>query len=177
MLQLPLIPQCGALVVAPGAPFCVFELGGKPRGKGALRYRVVFPAGWKFRTELPTNWQEQIYAMGYTDPKTVAYMEALAWAARAAMKSKPPTSNPIALLIHAYMPIAESWTIRKKADAALGAIRPTAKPDWDNIGKCCDALTGIVWTDDAPVVDGRVIKVYDADPALRVEVRELVPGG
>ena len=90
------------------------------------------------------------------------------------MKSITPTSQPIALLLHAYMPIPESWPMRKRSDALLGAIRPTNKPDWDNIGKACDAMTGIVWTDDAPIVDGRVIKIYSDSPALRVEVRRFI---
>lgn len=173
-LQPSLLKETGALVVA-GAPFCVFELGGKPRGKGAPRTRVVIPTGWKFRTELPTNWTDEIFATIYTDAKTEAYMQALAWAARAAMRSKPPTSRPVAVILHAFMPIPQSWTMREKADARLGALLPTGKPDWDNIGKMLDALKGIVWMDDAPVIDGRVIKRYDDDPALRVEVREFVP--
>lgn len=161
-VQASLLKETGALVVKTGAPFCLFELSGAPRGKGALRYRVVIPK------------QGAPFATGYVDPKTESYMEALAWAAGAAMKSRAPTNNPVAVLLHAFMPIPVSWNMRERADARLGALRPTGRPDWDNIGKCLDALKGIVWVDDAPVVDGRVIKLYDDQPALRVEVREFV---
>lgn len=171
-----LFKQSGALVVDTGAPFCLFEMSGKPRGKGALRFRVIIPQEFKMRTrqELPDRWWEVIYAMGYTDAKTVAYMEALSWCARAAMKSRTPTNRPVALLLHAYMPIPVSWPKSKQFNAKVGALRPMGKPDWDNIGKMCDALTGVVWIDDAPVVDARVIKYYSERPALRVEVREFV---
>ena len=164
-MQPSLLKETGALVVKAGAPFCCFELSGPPRGKGALRYRIVVPK---------EKWR-RAFAMGYTDEKTAAYMEALKWAAKGAMKGRQPTAQPVFLLLHAFMPIPASWTHRQRADAELGAIRPTGKPDWDNIGKACDALTGVVWQDDAPVVDGRVIKLYSNEPALRVEVREFVP--
>lgn len=163
-LQPALLKECGALVVKAGAPFCLFELTGPPRGKGALRYRVVLPRFGK------------PFASGYPDEKTTAYMEAVGWAARAAMKGRQPTTKPVSVLIHAFMQIPVSWTKREKSDALIGAIRPTGKPDFDNIAKgVCDGMTGIVWQDDAPVIDGRVIKIYSDDPALRVEVREFVP--
>lgn len=161
-MQPSLLKETGALVVNTGAPFCCFELSGAPRGKGALRHRVVIPR------------QGKPFAAGYPDEKTVAYMEDLAWAAKGAMKGRKPTSAAVAVVIHAFMPIPVSWTRREQDDALIGAIRPTSKPDWDNIGKMLDALKGIVWEDDAPVVDGRVIKLYSDQPGLRVEVREFV---
>lgn len=172
--QLPLLRESGALVVAAGAPFCVFELGGKPKGKGDQDQRIIVPRpgtkSWAMGKRKP-------FAIRYVPEDTEAYMEALAWCARAAMRGKEPTHRPTALLIHAFMPIYQSWPERKKQDALIGAIRPTEKPDWDNIGKMMDALKGIVWVDDAPVVDARVIKIYSQDPAVRVEVREFVPPG
>ena len=48
---------------------------------------------------------------------------------------------------------------------------PTARPDADNYLKSAkDALNGIVWKDDAQVVDARVIKVR-FQPALQVRNR------
>ena len=46
--------------------------------------------------------------------------------------------------------------------------------DWDNHGKITDAFKEIVWHDDAQVTDARVIKRYSQEPALRVEVREMI---
>ena len=51
---------------------------------------------------------------------------------------------------------------------------PSGKPDWDNIAKNLDALTGIVWYDDTQIVDGRVLKMIVSDePKLVVEVEKL----
>jgi Holliday junction resolvase RusA-like endonuclease len=47
--------------------------------------------------------------------------------------------DPLAVHIKAFLPMAESWSKKKKA-ACLGK-RQRLKPDWDNIGKgICDAL-------------------------------------
>jgi Holliday junction resolvase RusA-like endonuclease len=38
---------------------------------------------------------------------------------------------------------------------------PTVKPDWDNFGKLIsDALNGVVWRDDAQVIEAKVTKQY-----------------
>lgn len=127
----------------------VIELPGPPQGKA--RARVT-----RFGT--------------YTPAKTRAYEAALAWRAKTAMAGRPPLDGPLAVRVKAYMPIPRSWSKKKQAAALAGTIRPISKPDWDNLAKACDALNGIVWTDDARVVDGAVHKVYSDRPRLRVEV-------
>lgn len=53
---------------------------------------------------------------------------------------------------------------------------PTVKPDRTKLLRAVeDALTGIVWRDDAQVVDGRVVKVYASRPGVEIMVTEL-PG-
>lgn len=161
--QIPLLSECGALVVNTGAPFCCFELSGAPRGKGAPRFGIV-------RTRTGKQ-----FATTYKDKKTAGYMRDLTRAAVRAMGNKPPTGKPVAVVLHAYMPIPKDWSGRKHLDAISGVIRPTGKPDCDNIFKMVDALTGVVWDDDAPIVDARVMKFYSDEPGLRIEVREMVP--
>ena len=52
---------------------------------------------------------------------------------------------------------------------AKGEIRPTVKPDWDNIGKIIsDALNGIAYKDDAQVVSCTVEKRYSNTPCVEV---------
>lgn len=162
-LQPSLLKETGALVIDTGAPVCLFELSGKPRGKGDRDHRIAYTKDGR------------PFAQFYLDEATQDYMRALAWAAKGAMKGRPPTSKPLALTLHAFMPVYKSWTARERSDALIHALRPTEKPDWDNMGKIMDALTGIVWKDDAPIVEAHVYKFYSDDPALRVEVREFVP--
>jgi Holliday junction resolvase RusA-like endonuclease len=140
----------------------IFELHGEPVGWQRAGVRIVKP---KFGKQFATI---------YTPAETRKYERALALAAQVAARGKL-LAGPLRLVVTAFMPVPASWS-RKKRDAALaGVVRPTVKPDWDNLGKMTDALKGVVWTDDAQVVDGRVLKFYDEKPRLRVEVSELQP--
>jgi Holliday junction resolvase RusA-like endonuclease len=64
-----------------------------------------------------------------------------------------PFAGPILLGVRAYLPIPESKPKKFKAAALSGEIRPTTKPDLDNLLKhfkdCCK---GIFWIDDKQVV-------------------------
>lgn len=91
------------------------------------------------------------------------------------MRGRPPTTRPVALLVHAFREIPASWSRHDRDMAMAGGILPASRPDEDNNLKVVqDGLNGIVWHDDAQVCDGRCIKRYSARPALRVEVREFV---
>lgn len=64
--------------------------------------------------------------------------------------------------IYAYMSYPKSFSKEKRKLAEEWKIRPTVKPDWDNISKnICDALNGVAWPDDKAITDGAVHKYYD----------------
>lgn len=180
MLDQPSLPTFEWPALVAGAPFVTFELRGKPGHKGRHRSRLmipreawtVLPSGTKVITFLASK---KIFIMQHPDPETEAYEKVLAEAAALMMRGRAPTVNPVALLVHAYRIIPESWSKTEKAQARAGYIRPTSRPDWDNYGKITDALNGIVWKDDSQVVDGRSLKYYSDRPALRIEVREMLP--
>lgn len=82
-----------------------------------------------------------------------------------------PFEGAISLMITEYRAIPKSWSQKKHKAAVDGSVTPTTKPDWDNIGKAVsDALNGIVWKDDAQIVDAYVRKFYDNDPRVEIEV-------
>ena len=119
----------------------VIELSGPPRGKAVKRAAPNHPGV-------------------YTDGKSVSREAALRLAAEHAMAGRPPTAQPVSVVLEQRFPVAQSWS-RKKRDAALaGLLRPAMKPDWDNIGKLCDCLNQMVFVDDRQVVDGAVHKIY-----------------
>jgi Holliday junction resolvase RusA-like endonuclease len=149
-----------ALVAGP--VFLCFEIAGKPGHKARHRSRIVFPKKGK------------AFIHNYPDPDTEAYEKMIREYASLLMRGRPPTERPVALLVHSFREIPESWSRAEKARALAGHIRPTSRPDWDNYGKITDALNEVVWKDDSQVVDGRSIKFYSDRPALRVEVREMV---
>jgi Holliday junction resolvase RusA-like endonuclease len=161
-VQLALLTEAGPLVVDPGPPFLTFELRGEPRAWSRARAQIRSKDGRSF-------------IHFFMDSHEADYRDALAWQARAALRSKPPSDRPIAVLIHVFAPIAQSWNMREKADARAGASRPTSKPDADNFAKIIgDSLNNIAWFDDSQIVDLRVIKRYSERPAMRVEAREFV---
>lgn len=100
----------------------------------------------------------------YTNAKTT---NAEAWVKQCAVEAvgSPCLEGPLSLAVAITVSIPASWSKRKQADALTGLLRPTGKPDADNTLKLlADALNGIVWRDDAQLVDVRVVKSYGAVP-------------
>ena len=139
-----------------------FIILGEPNGKGRP----------KFDTRGP-------YVRAVTPKKTANY-EALVKMEYQAQCDGFMFSRDAALgmLVTAYKPIPKS-TSKKKRVLMLGdIIRPTKKPDWDNVGKIvCDALNKTAFCDDTQIVDGRVIKRYAEQPRVEVEIWQLGIGG
>lgn len=168
-----------ALVAGPDVFLC-FELEGPPAHKARHRARLVIPREVWVHTArssfIPKENVKKLFIQQYPDPTTEKAEKVLAEAAALFMRGRAPTENPVALLVHAFKPIPESWSKTDKAKARAGAILPTSKPDGDNFLKLVqDSLNQIVWRDDSQVVDARVIKRYDPTPAMRIEVREFLP--
>lgn len=108
----------------------------------------------------------------YTPQKTRDYEMAVSTFARNAIKS--PLNGEIQLIINYYMPIPKSWRESKKQLADDGAIRPTTKPDIDNLTKAVlDSLNGIAYFDDKQIVDLHCRKFYSDNPRTEIQVEEI----
>ena len=79
---------------------------------------------------------------------------------------------PIDVRITAYYPIPKSISKKKHMAMIDHIIRPTQKPDADNIMKCLDAINKIAFHDDAQIVDAQVWKFYSDDPRLVITIQE-----
>jgi len=134
----------------------VVELPGEPRAKGRPRFG-------NGRT--------------YTPQATRNYESDLGFMAKLAMKGRPVMEGPLRVEIYAMFSVPKSWSKIKQARALIHAIRPTGKPDLDNIFKVVDALNGVVWRDDSQVVNATIIKKYSDQPRLRIEVEALIGEG
>jgi len=78
--------------------------------------------------------------------------------------------------IKAFYGVPQSDSAKVRMDKLLGTIRPTKKPDWDNIGKIvADALNKVAYHDDAQIVDAMTRKFYSETP--RVEITITYAGG
>ena len=169
-LALPSIPG-PALIVGP--VFVCFEYAAGV-SKQRLRQQPIVPFKHKHGARIVFPRAGKPFVHEYPNPESAAWEKAIGQLALIHMRGRPPSDRPLALLVHAFVPIPPSWSHREQEEAINDAILPTSKPDWDNYGKITDALNGVVWLDDAQVVDGRVIKRYSNAPALRIEVREFI---
>lgn len=83
----------------------------------------------------------------------------------------------IKAVIKAYFTIPKSTSKKKRKEMLEGKIRPTKKPDTDNIAKIVlDSLNTIAFDDDKQVVDLRVEKYYSEEPRVEVALEEIQEG-
>lgn len=131
-----------------------FTIPGNPVGKG--RPRVARRGG---------------IARLYTPEKTASYESLVAMAGHEAMAGRPVIEGAVSVAMDIRVPVPASWSQKKRAAALAGQIRPTTKPDIDNVEKAVfDGLNGVTWKDDVQVVDVRKGKRYSDTPGVRVEI-------
>ncbi len=134
-----------------------FTVPGEPQGKG--RARVGNVGG---------------HARMFTPAKTVAYEGLVAMAAQSAMAGAAPIKGACAIVVECIFAMPKSMSKKHRAEAILGKLRPTKKPDGDNVLKAvCDGINGVVWADDVQAVDARVLKLYGEKPAVHVRVARV----
>lgn len=74
----------------------------------------------------------------------------------------------------AFYPIPKHVSKAVRAKMISGEIRPTKKPDYDNICKAvCDALNVLAYKDDAQIVDAHCHKYYGEIPRVIVKIKEV----
>ena len=136
------------------AKFCIH---GDPQGKGRPRFSTVCG-----------------HVHTRTPDETVLYESLVKTEYRQQVGVKFPDDAMLDVRIFAYYPIPKSASKRKRQAMLEKKIRPTKKPDWDNVGKViCDSLNGIAYRDDAQVVDSMVRKFYGEDPKVVVTIEEI----
>ena len=170
-LALPSIPG-PALVVGP--VFLCFEYAAGVSAK-RVRQQPVVPFKHKHGARIVFPRSGKPFVHEYPHPESQAWEKAIGQLAMIHMRGRPPSERPLALLVHAFVPVPPSWSNRDREAAIAGTIVPTSKPDGDNYLKLAqDALNRICFLDDAQVVDARIIKRYSAQPAMRIEIREFI---
>jgi len=115
-------------------------------------------------------------------PKLRPWRADLKAAAKEAMADEPPNVGPVRVHATFYFPRPRN---HYGTGRNLGKVKETApiwvavRPDLDKLERALlDALTGVVWRDDAQVVALNTAKVYtDAMPRVRVVVSEATPWG
>lgn len=135
----------------------------------------------KLRFEIEPQQQERPRATSqgmlvrlYDPPKTSRFKKELKQLAKAEMQGKEAFSDAIKVTIKFYRNVQKSISKKEHVRRISGVHRPIVKPDLDNyIKSTLDALNGIIWTDDAIIVELNASKHYAEEPRIEVEVIEM----
>ena len=107
------------------------------------------------------------------DPKTSRDYKA--YVARIAQGHAPkePIETTLSVNLVIYRQIPKSTSKKKREKMLSGEIRPTVKPDIDNLSKSIlDACNGIIYKDDSQIVGLNATKYYSDSPGAEIEIRE-----
>lgn len=147
-------------------PYVKFSVPGSPRGKG----RPKFARRGKF-------------IKTYTDKETASYENLVKMKAADAMeigkdefgsRYKPLLNGAVKVRIRIFVLVPKSYSKKQRSLALEGMVRPTTKPDIDNVIKIIfDAINGVVWLDDKQVVDCRTTKFYSEHAGVRVSISPI----
>ena len=114
------------------------------------------------------------YGHAYTDKKTVEFENLVRVAFTQHVPGHQPYEGPCRVEIDAYFPIPVSTSKKRKAFMMDGLIRPTKRPDCDNIAKAVlDALNSVAYNDDKQIIEMLVRKWYSDVPRTIVMIEEV----
>lgn len=135
-----------------------FTLYGKVIGKGRPRFTTV---------------NGRVHT--YTPPETKAYEEAIQQAYKVQCGDRFFYDVAIKVDIAVRIAPPKATNKGKYADMMCGAIKPTKKPDCDNVAKIVlDALNHVAYTDDKYVVYVSVIKEYAERDGITVTISQAI---
>jgi len=108
----------------------------------------------------------------YTAGKTVNYENWVRLCYQQQCAGEKLTGEIVAF-INAYYTIPKSTSKKNKKDMLTGNIRPTIKPDVDNIAKVIlDSLNGLAYKDDKQIVFCTISKWYGENARVEVILEE-----
>lgn len=135
-----------------------FIIYGEPKGKGRPRFSSV---NGYVKTRTPED------TVNYENLVKLTYQKAC---------NEPMYEQhvPVVMQIDAYYSIPKSASQKKAAQMSLGEIRPTKKPDIDNLCKIImDSLNKIAYYDDSQIIWASVGKYYSLTPRVFVRMYTL----
>lgn len=111
----------------------------------------------------------------YTPRKTEEYERQIAQEYRAAVKNfKFPDNAKLGMKLEIYQFIPKHTSQIRRRLMLRGDIRPTKKPDVDNVIKIVmDALNGLAYVDDRFIVSCSAEKFFSDEPRIEVRIFEI----
>ena len=119
------------------------------------------------------------YGTAYTPAKTRAYEQKMrdSYLESSSSHIYRKLNGPIRLTVEAYFAIPKSTDRNDRLRMESGLIRPTKKPDLDNVIKTIDGLNGFAFDDDVQIVEIRATKLYTNSihpaPCVTITLEEL----
>lgn len=135
-----------------------FAVPGEPKGKGRPRFQR---AGGFVKTFTPedTAVYENLVRLEYQN-QTGGFMF--------------PDGSELEMRIAAFYSIPKSASKKKRTMMIEGRVRPTKKPDMDNVVKViADSLNNLAYHDDTQIVDCTVRKFYAEVPRVEVQITQI----
>lgn len=112
----------------------------------------------------------------YTPRKTVAYEDALRFAAK--LSKDRLGMAPAIAIIRAFSEPPTSWSQKKKKVAVGGRVQKITKPDIDNVVKSAlDGIQDVCFEDDRQIVACVAVKAYDVRARLEIELLAIKDEG
>lgn len=152
-----------------------FTVLGEPTGKGRPQTKVIYSEK-RFKNK-KTGKVRNTLVNNVTPKKTVIYENEVKEVYRLQCDNyRFPDGAMLDMRIIAYYRIPKSQTKRNKELMKKQLLRPTKKPDMDNVVKIiADSLNQIAYRDDTQIVDCQCRKFYSDNPRVEVTIKEVKP--
>jgi Holliday junction resolvase RusA-like endonuclease len=112
--------------------------------------------------------------MTFTPTQTRNYETLIKQNYFATYKKAPLLTGSLRLDLKAHFAIPKSYSKDKRQLCLEDKIRPTTKPDGDNIAKIfADALNKVAYQDDSQIVEWEIKKFYGEVEAVGVTITEI----
>ncbi|ENY8496187.1 RusA family crossover junction endodeoxyribonuclease [Clostridioides difficile] len=109
----------------------------------------------------------------YTPNKTKSYEELIKWLYQSKVKYR--FTGYIKMTIRCYYSIAKNNSKKVKEQKRNNVLRPSKKPDIDNVIKVvADSLNGIAYKDDTQIVEVVASKYYSDKPRVEVMIEDII---
>lgn len=141
-----------------------FTVYGEPKGKGRPRVSVR-----KFKKP---DGSDGTFSQAYTPKETVSYENLVKTEYRLQCGEFIfPDKKMLDMRIQAFYPIPKSASKKQRERMINHEVRPTKKPDSDNIIKIiADSLNKLAYHDDSQIVDVMFRKFYAEKPRVTVTI-------
>ena len=140
-----------------------------------MKFGSRFRALHSVSKQRPRTVRAGSFTRTYTPKETVQYENLVKFSYMEAANGKAfPDEAMLDVRILAYYGIPKSTSKKKRTEMLGRSIRPTKKPDADNVAKAvADSLNGVAYRDDTQIVDMQVRKFYSENPRVEVIIKAV----